>query len=171
MHFISRLDTFVYTTHLSHGEIALCIINKDGEEKSPFFPAIQAFPRFSSWRRSWFAFNHPTHTRNLRLPWKYSLASSSIRLPSPPPAPPPRGEIHEKRRLAENMKLLPSGVMYGFVVSERNSVCVLAYRKGNSVTRLQRGYYIGARQEAFRKKSKHRSWERHTRTTSFYIRA
>lgn len=100
--------------------------------------------------------------------WKYSLASSSIRLPPPPP--PPRGEIHEKRRLAENMKLLPSGVMYGFVVSERNSVCVLAYRKGNSVTRLQRGYYIGARQEAFRKKSKHRSWERLERRAFTYER-
>lgn len=64
------------------------------------------------------------------------------------------------------MKLLPSGVMYGFVVSEGNNVCVCvcAYRKRNSVTRLQRGYYIGARQEAFCKKSKHRSWERRTRT-------
>lgn len=169
MHFISRLDTFVYTTHLSHGEIALCIINKDGEEKSPFFPSYPSFSTLFFVAKIMIRVHHPTRTRNLRLPWKYSLASSSIRLPPPPP--PPRGEIHEKRRLAENMKLLPSGVMYGFVVSERNSVCVLAYRKGNSVTRLQRGYYIGARQEAFRKKSKHRSWERHTRTTSFYIRA
>lgn len=70
MHFISRLDTFVYTTRLSHGEIALCIINKDGEEKSPFFPAIQAFPRFFVAKIMMIAFNHPTRTRNLRLPVK-----------------------------------------------------------------------------------------------------
>lgn len=71
------------------------------------------------------------------------------------------------------MKLLPSGVMYGFVVNE--IVCVCVYRRGegrgrekNSVIRLQRVITSARGQEAFCKKSKHRSLERYSNCELLY---